>query len=770
MRKIFKFIFILSIHFSSVSQIGTGEWRMHIANKSIDIAAGNGVVFAALETGLLEYDIAANESSLWTNINALSDINITCIYFDEISKSFFVGYQNGNIDCITGSTVTNIPAIKLSQLQGSKSISSFTSNGKFVYASTVFGIVVINTENNEIKDTYYPTNSLEKIQNVVFANDSIYALTPTKLYQAKASNSVLADPNQWAINSTVPVQIDTSYYENLVLNKGEKFLVLKNPAFRLDSIFKITSTGFVNMVNFSFGLEIKNLKVYSDKILLTLDDGLFALDNDFVFLEVYNQLNNNTFRTTNSVFYDSKYYLADLDFGMIEFNQGTGKRITENGPAKNSFFALGGDKNLIAVAGGTLNKTDPKYNISGAYVFNDENWTLFDKYNQSLWTNKNVFDVSSISINPLNSKEIAIGSRSEIPLSISNDGVNISETYNLNNAPFIIDIANKTCISDVQYDSKGNLWIVSCNETNPLKVLTKDKVWHQFYCGSNLATKFSGEITIDYNGNKWFSVLDEGLIGFNDNGTIEDISDDKYIQLNEGENTGALPDANVTAIAVDFDNEIWIGTSNGFSILYNSQNAFEAAPGEYNSQRIKIDFEGNVEYLLGNTGIADIEVDGGNRKWIGTSNAGIFLLSADGLEILESYTTDNSPLISNNIVDMQFNSKTGELFIITDIGLVSLRTNSSAGDSEYKEVIVFPNPVKPDFNGVITIQGIMYDSDVKFTDVSGNLVFQTTSNGGTATWNGKNLKGEKVKAGTYLIWTASNTEKGRKVGKVVILN
>ncbi len=770
MQNLFKLILIFSIQFPLFSQIGTGEWRMHIANKAIDIAAGNGLVYAALETGLLEYDILATESSLWTNVNSLSDINISCVYFDETSKSFFVGYRNGNVDRISGNEVTNIPAIKLSQLQGDKSISSFTSSGKFVYASTAFGIVVINTENNEIKDTYYPTNSLEKIQNVVFANDSIYALTPTKLYQAKASNSVLADPNQWKINSNVPIQIDSSYYENLIFNKGEKFLVLKNPAFRLDSIFQITDVGFVSVVSFSFGLEVKNLKVYSDRILMTLDDGLIVLDNDFVFSEVYNKFNNKAFRTNNAVFFDSKYYLADFDFGIIEFNQGAGKRITENGPPKNSFYALGGDKSLIAIAGGTLNKTDPKYNISGAYVLDNENWTLFDKYNQTLWNNKKVFDVSSISINPLNSAEIAIGSRSEIPLSISSDGINITETYDFQNAPFITDVENKTCISDVQYDAKGNLWIVSCNETNPLKVLTKDKVWYEFYCGSNLATKFSGEITIDYNGNKWFSVLDEGLIGFNDNGTLDDISDDKYIQLNEGENTGALPDANVTAIAVDFDNEIWIGTSNGFSILYNSQNAFEAAPGEYNSQRIKIDFEGNVEYLLGNTGIADIEVDGGNRKWIGTSNAGIFLLSADGLEILESYTTDNSPLISNNIVDMQFNSKTGELFIITDIGLVSLRTNSSGGDSEYKEVIAFPNPVKPDFNGLITIQGIKYDSDVKFTDAAGNLVFQTTSNGGTATWNGKNLKGEKVKAGTYLIWTASNTEKGRKVGKVVILN
>ena len=173
---------------------------------------------------------------------------------------------------------------------------------------------------------------------------------------------------------------------------------------------------------------------------------------------------------------------------------------------------------------------------------------------------------------------------------------------------------------------------------------------------------------------------------------------------------------------------------------------------------------------MGNTSITDIEVDGGNRKWFGTENAGIFLLSADGSQIVQSFTTDNSPLISNNILEMEFNQMTGELFIITDKGLISYRADASYEDPEYSDVKVFPNPVKPDFSGPITIQGIRYDSDIHVTDVAGNLVYKTTSNGGTATWDGKTLLGERVKSGVYLIWTAPNTGKGRKVGKVVFIN
>ena len=119
---------------------------------------------------------------------------------------------------------------------------------------------------------------------------------------------------------------------------------------------------------------------------------------------------------------------------------------------------------------------------------------------------------------------------------------------------------------------------------------------------------------------------------------------------------------------------------------------------------------------------------------------------------------------------MQLDQSTGELFLVTDKGLISYRTDATYEDPEYSNVKVFPNPVKPDFSGQITIQGIKYDSDIHVTDVAGNLVYKTTSNGGTATWDGKTLTGEKVKSGVYLFWTAPNVGKGRKVGKVVVIN
>jgi hypothetical protein len=764
----------LSFIFSTIilhSQVAMGDWRMHIAPKAIEIAAGDNLIFAALETGLLEYDILENETTLWTDVNSLSDIYISTIYFDSYSNSFFVGYQNGNIDRITDKKVTNIPAIKLAQFGGDKSVLSFTSTADYIYANTGFGIVLINPKNNEIKDTYYPTNGLEKIKNIVLTTDSIFALTPSKIYKAKSSNIALADPNQWLVDARAPV-ISVDEYQDLFAFKEELYLIRKNPAYAKDSVFRLGESGLVNVVDLGYDLEIQSIRVSEGEILLTLSDVVYQLDDNFQLVNYIPSTSSLAMNAKSALNFESKIFISDNKFGIVEYSENGLRKIENIGPPKNNFFALGGSKSTVTVAGGLLKKLEFEYSPAGAYVFKDEEWTLFDHGNQTAWQGQNLWDVSSIAVHPTDNNKYAIASFSEIPLSIVEDGKTISNTYLVSNS--LLENHNSSpsnvCISDIKYDSRGNLWMVNCFSFKPLKVLTKDNVWYDFEAGSNIKNKFSGKLVIDNNGNKWFSVSDLGIIGYNDGGTISDPSDDKYVNINNGANSGALPEQNVTALAVDLDNEIWIGTTEGFAILYNSSGAFTAEAGAYNAQRIKIDFEGNVEFLLGNTSITDIEVDGGNRKWMGTANAGIFLLSADGQEVLQNFTKENSPLISNSIVDMQFNSTTGELFIITDNGLVSLRTNSSLGDPTYEDVKVFPNPVKPDFNGVITIQGIKADSDIKFTDAAGNLVFQTTSNGGTATWNGKNLSGNKVSPGVYLIWTASNTEKGRKVGKVVILN
>lgn len=773
MRLIIVFCLLFS-SFSLSAQIGMGQWRMHVAaSQAIDIAAGNGYVMAALSGGVLEYDIAAGENRILNNLNALSDIQTTCIAYEPQSKSFFVGYENGNIDQITENGVTNIPAIKLAEITGSKRINKIVSHNGLVYVATGFSLVVLNPSKSEVKDSYYPTNSAEAVNDVTFLNDSIYVLTPTKLYRGAQSNPFLADPAQWITDTRVSVP-SNAHYGELAVQQNEVHLSWHSDVDGgCDSIFRLTNSGLVSALSFTCA-EIQRFQVENDLLYVYFPDKLVAFnDNSSVNFGVQ-FYNSQQAEVKKLITYNGFYWVADNKYGMVRGNIGAGDMynpafISREGPAKNLFFALNGSEGKVVVTRGTLDRTGLFYHEPVAYAFEEETWSLVDKASQPAWQSASFWSLSTTAIHPESKSTMAFGCYCPEGVSIVDQSAGTTSLYDENNSTLEKTTLgnNNICVTALEYDTEGNLWVANGYSTKPLKVRLTDGTWQEFSAGSEPVGKFTGKMAIDYNGNKWFAVYGEGLIGYNDNETPGTPGDDSHKLLKNGEGLGNLPSDNVTAIAVDFDNEIWIGTDEGFAVLYNSDNIFNS--NNIDASRILITYEGNVEYLLGSTPITDIEIDGGNRKWIGTASSGIFLLSADGQEVLAEYTAENSPLISNNIMDMEFDHITGELFIITDQGLVSMRTDASYEDESYASTTVFPNPVKPDYFGPITIQGIRYDSDVKITDAAGNLVYKTTSNGGTATWNGKTLTGEDVTSGVYLIWTATNEGKGRKVGKVAIV-
>jgi hypothetical protein len=301
-------------------------------------------------------------------------------------------------------------------------------------------------------------------------------------------------------------------------------------------------------------------------------------------------------------------------------------------------------------------------------------------------------------------------------------------------------------------------------------MLTPEGVWYSFSMGSGAKNAHPYRLLIDRNGNKWIGFNQVGLVAFNDNGTFSDISDDQIKTLTSSEGNGNLPTHFPKALCEDIDGEIWIGTDLGLVVLYNTNNIYDGTFGEYDANPILIEVDGEVEKLLGESDITTITIDGGNRKWIGTSSSGIFCLSPDGTEVIYRFTKENSPLLSNNIFDIRINHLTGEVFIATEAGLVSVRTDATIGDNEFNNVTVFPNPVRPEYNGPITVQGLGYNSDVKITDISGNLVYSTNSNGGTVIWNGQTLTGERAKSGVYLVWTAVANGKGKNVAKILLIN
>jgi ligand-binding sensor domain-containing protein len=763
---------LLLSSFSSIAQVGTGEWRLHIpAKRALDVVKTSGKVFTAFGNGVSEYDISSKELSTWDIVTGLSDITISCMGHSTVNDAVFVGYENGNIDRILNNKVTNIPAIKLAEIQGSKKIYKIVEYDGYLYFATGFGIVKIDPVRSEVKDSYYPTNGNSAVIDVSIRNDSIFALTENLMYFGNLNNVALPDPAQWTIDTRVPTLTANAYKEIEQVN-GEMYLLYQGDIFGGDSIYRITGTNLESVINEPFVMEIRGIDAVNDDLAIHYPGASIIYDDNYSNQYILANYPFGSPDINTMVFSNGDYWIADNSFGLVHVDGGFIENLVFSGPPKDQFYGMDWSRDKLVVTCGATAGTSPTFKNSGIYTFEDEEWKLYNDENTAVWVPGNIWDYLAVAIDPNDKEKFAIGSWSYTPLTIFDEAAGTIDTLTPNNSallPTSIGIG-ATLISAMEYDVKGNLWVLNGGTNEPLKVLTSDGDWQVFDLGTEAKGEFSKRLVIDNEGNKWVSFQNVGLYGYNDNGTPTDLGDDEMVRLTTGGNSGDLPSNRVTALAVDLDNEVWIGTDAGFAVLYNAQNAFGASSGDYNAQRIKVEFEGNVEYVLGATGITDIEVDGANRKWMSTENSGIILLSPDGLEIIEQFTVENSPLLSNNVLELQLDHNSGELYIVTDKGLISYRTDATAGKSrDYEDVNVFPNPVRPDFTGVITMQGIQYDSDVKVTDASGKLVYSTTSNGGTATWDGKTLNGEPVATGVYFIWTAPNEGKGRKVGKILVV-
>jgi ligand-binding sensor domain-containing protein len=755
------------------AQIPMGSWKYHVASmKAIDIVSDGERIFTALENGLYIYNPFTEESVLKTALNGLSDIEISCLYHDATDNAIYIGYTNGNIDKWQAGKITNLPAIKLAQISNSKRINKFERNGAFIYVANDFSIVLIDVAKEEIKDTYYPTNGLEAIVDVALTTDSIFALTSTQMFKGLRSNPALPDYSQWDRDLRFPFQSENKYKELQTFN--QQFWVLRsNDAYGQDSVFRLKNDLLVNVINEPFSYEINSIQNLSGQMAIAIDGGFFLYNADGLQLSTYSaSLLDRWINPSRVCQIGNSYWTADQAWGLQEHpNVFTCKRYPIEGLANQFVYTMDWQEGVLAVGSGRLEaEIAPAFTRNGIHILEENQWRSHNTPKVSSWDYNKIWDFISIAVNPKNPKEIAAGTYSFAPLTLLNETDSL--VFDQSNSPLEpVSIGNGwSLISGLKFDPKGNLWVANGYTDRPIKMRQSNGVWVSHYVGTGAANKQTTKLEIDFQDNIWMGTYANGLVGLQHQGTLDDPSDDQYIQLTTGELLGNLPSNKITALAADFDGELWIGTDAGFAVLYNANGSFTAGAGNYDAQRILIPFEGNFEEVLGDANITDIEVDGGNRKWMSTANAGLVLLSPDGTQIIAQYNEDNSPLISNTIFDIEINQQTGELYIVTDKGLVSFRIDATYEDATYETLNVFPNPVKPDYFGPITIQGIRYNSDVKVTDAAGNLIYKTQSNGGTATWNGQNLNGEKVPTGVYFFWTANNYQGGdRKVAKVLVI-
>lgn len=311
--------------------------------------------------------------------------------------------------------------------------------------------------------------------------------------------------------------------------------------------------------------------------------------------------------------------------------------------------------------------------------------------------------------------------------------------------------------------------------TNGVKVKTEDDNWYSYSYEGFSSPWRTDRITVTSNNFKWMNWprSDGGILVINDKGKPENRSAHsfrmiRYLPDQDGNSTLVTPSYCYTE---DLNGNVWVGTDDGVMEFRNVSNIFNAG---YSIRRPKIarnDGTNYADFLLDGQRVNAIVVDGANRKWIGTNASGLLLMSEDGTEEIAHFTEGNSPLISNQINSLALDQETGELFIATDKGLMSYKTDATESGNDFEKIKVFPNPVRENFTGVITIDGLVDGSLVKITDAAGNLVYRTKSNGGRAVWDGRNLSGRRVVAGVYFI--LGSVERGGEtksgVGKFLLI-
>ncbi|MGB1039267.1 MAG: two-component regulator propeller domain-containing protein [Flavobacteriales bacterium] len=776
-KKFLLFLFVFSTISSSLSQ-GTaiGQWKSYFPYKSvIDIAKNGNIVYGATRNAVIIKDYGDNSVERLTKVNALSDNGLSSIEYSPNTKFLVVGYDNGNVDLIKENVTTNLFQIKESSIIGDKKIYDIFCKDNLAYLSCGFGIVVFDLTKKEVKDTYIigPGGSQLRI-NVTFVSDGvIYAGAENGLFTANESSTFLTDFNSWTKSTSIP-NPNSEIKDISVLNS--KVIFSSSNSSSSDSLFVKNGTNWTRITSIPSKAN-RSIFAGNSRLVVSQFDTLYVCDTNFALIETLSDYSGYWKPRSHCAIYDgSNYYIGDDGNAIVKM--------------KTNFDAVWDQPNFLysnnvldievedgqlwgstgSLVGGGWNKT---YNNDGAFHYNiDENsWTIYNNGAQSgdfCFSNGCMNDFVGMAVDPKNAevgyvfsfsaKGVAQLSKNKVIAAFdsSNSPIKISNSHN-----------DRFAVKDGTFDEDGNLWIVNSWVEKPLIVKTASGSWKSFSCGPANQNFLIASIMIDEeNGFKWMIYKDNKIVVYNDNGTISDTTDDSYRVLSNGVANGGL-DAIPVSMAEDRDGEIWIGTNEGIYVLFNPSEVFSSSA---QVQKIKVTFGGNVELLLENENVTAIAIDGGNRKWIGTEGSGIFVLAPDGTSQELRFNEDNSPLLSNKINDIAIDHRTGEVFISTDKGLISYKGEATAPQDAFVDVYAYPNPVKPGYAGKIAIKGLVADSDVRITDVSGNVVFNTVSIGGQAIWDGNKLDGTRASSGIYLVFMASPEGTSKQVTKILFMN
>lgn len=758
------------------AQRKTGEWQDYLSYaNALKVAEGDNKIFCVTEGGLFYSDLQDNSLSKLTRKEGLTDVGIQNIAYHKGKELLLVAYRNSNINLVYKNRIVNLGDISRKQMTGDKSINNIFFHDNSAYLACGFGIVEINTARQEIKDTYIigPGGSQIAVFDVDTDGQRLYAATAEGIYSAPINSTNLLDYNNWIRDTSIPRP--TSSFSHLGNFGGTILAVYTRNAWDGDEIYALRNGNWVRVmqeVNFVSDLQVSgDYLVISGKVEVLLYDRNFSLighiKNYPISGKIITELNTRSALVSSN----GKIWIADYYSGLISISDQTARQHLPSGPLNNSVFALSWQNNSLYISAG--GRTDPWNNQFRPPLFqqfSEGKWNYFGQNQVPGMTG--FFDIVQVAVDPADPGHIFAASWGGGLLEFRNG--NLVKRHNNLNSPLETAIPDQpeapyTRIGGISYDRDNILWITNSQSSKGLHSLSPSGAWNSYQLPEVAGFQYTiGQIIVTRNNDKWI-VIPRGRDVYV---VDKEVTKQRYLPVTSYFNNGQVEILNrmsdIYSIAEDHNGDIWIGTSKGVAVFTGTQKVWQN--GEYYAYQPSLELgDGLYHPLLDTETITAIAIDGGNRKWLGTRNSGLYLVSARGDAEVLHFNTDNSPLLSNNITSLALHPKTGELFIGTDKGLISYQGDAPVGENNYDSVYVYPNPVRETYNGPVVIKGLKKESNIRITDIAGNLVYKTRSLGSQAVWDGKNLNGKRVSTGVYLVLISDATGEATHISKVMFI-
>ncbi len=753
-----------------------GAWRIHIPYyQGIDVSGSNAKVYCATKYGLFAFRKDDNSIERYSRTNGLSDLSISTIRYSKDDHLLIIAYQTSNIDLLNDdNTVINIPDLKDKSIEGGKSINHIFILDHKAYLSCSFGIIVLDLQKKEIKDTWYigTAGGALKVNALAYENAThrFYAATDSGIRYANADDPSIFTYNAWKTVSTLTNPY--SKYNSIAAYAGRLF-VTEN------EIIKWQYDGN-NWSQFtSDSLRRAFFDVFNGKLMLTDEWNIHLFDESLKMIGQIGYPSNDAYPVRGFSDDDGNFWVAGNNYGLARTDRWSFKEfITPNGPSGLSAYAMDSGSDGIWVAGGAMKGSGCGDDPRGAYWFHDNHWESFYQANDAVYNSMAEKNLVSVAVDPSDGKHAFLGScRGGVLEANENGGAKVYDSTNSPIQPIRIYKTSDIWVGGVAYDNANNLWILTNKNSQELTRTAPDGTWNSFSLGSSFASGELYRLWIDSYNHKWIYSRGMGLVVF-DEGDINNPADDKTVILSElpkavdGEISALYPDwkpnLEFQAWAEDKDGAIWVGSTEGVFVFYNPGNIMT---DEYaHADRVRIEQDGHVQFLLETEYVTAIAVDGANFKWIGTLSSGVYLMSPDGTKLVAHYDESNSPLLANTVRSIAIDPKTGEVFFGTDVGICSIRGTATEGGEHCDNYYVFPNPIKHDYRGPIAVKGLVKNASVKIADIAGQLVYETKALGGQAIWDGNNFNGDRVKTGVYVVYISNEDGSETCTTKMLFLN